>query len=109
MGSGSPPTRQKSRSLHRAAGRFFDPGPVGGDPVVDGGVVAFGRAAPWTLDGPAQPVAQDRPHMGRMVAHPGQPPDDQRDTVQGPQPPTNPLTTAPLRRACSTSTSWASD
>jgi hypothetical protein len=33
------------------------------DPLVDGVLVALGRAAPGTLHGPAEPVAQQRPHV----------------------------------------------
>jgi hypothetical protein len=35
--------------------------------------------------GPAQPVAQQRPHVGGMVLDAGQPPDHQRDALQDPQ------------------------
>jgi hypothetical protein len=64
---------------------FFDPGPVDLDPVVDRGLVAFGRATAGALHRPAHAVAQQPPHVRRVVAHPGQPPDQFGDAVQGPQ------------------------
>jgi hypothetical protein len=37
------------------------------------------------LHTPAEPVTQQRPHMGGVVTHPGQPLDHDGDAVQGPQ------------------------
>jgi hypothetical protein len=53
--------------------------------VVDGGLVPFGRAALGPLHRPAHAVAQQRPHVRGVVAHPGQPPDHLGDAVQRPQ------------------------
>jgi hypothetical protein len=53
--------------------------------VVDGVLAAFGGTADRPLHCPAQPVVQLRPHVGGVVADPGQPLDHHRDAVQGPQ------------------------
>ena len=54
-------------------------------PPVDGVLVALGSPTPGPLHRPAQPVAQQRPHAGGMVAHPGQPFDHHSGPPQGPQ------------------------
>jgi hypothetical protein len=77
---------------------FFDPGPVDLDPVVDGGLVTFGRAAAGTLHTPAESMVQDRPEMGGVVAQPGQPLDHQRDALQGPQLAGKPVGHGPLQQ-----------
>jgi hypothetical protein len=79
------PTRRKSRRPHLGAWRFFDPGPLMLDPAGDLLLVAFDRAPLRTLQRPAQPVAQDRPDMPRVMTHPGQLGDYHRDPLQGPQ------------------------
>jgi hypothetical protein len=61
------------------------------DPAVDGALVAFGGAADRTLGTPAQAVAQQRPHPGRVVADPGQALDHGGDALQGPQLPGEPV------------------
>jgi hypothetical protein len=61
------------------------------DPAVDDGLVALGGPADRTLHAPAQPVAQQRPHPGRVVADAGQPLDHQCDPLQGPQLPDEPI------------------
>jgi hypothetical protein len=79
------------------------------DPAVDGGLVAFGGAALEPLDRPAEAVVQQRPHPGGMVLDAGQPLDDQRDAVQRPQLPHEPLGRRAFEQACSTMASWASE
>jgi hypothetical protein len=61
------------------------------DPAVDGRLVALGGAALGLLDTRAQPVTQQRPDMGRMMLDSGQPLDDQRDPLQRPQLPDEPV------------------
>jgi len=53
--------------------------------VVDRGLVTFGRAAARTLHRPAHAVAQQRPHVRGVVAHPRKPPDHLGDAVKRPQ------------------------
>jgi hypothetical protein len=66
-------------------GRLLDRRPPLLDPPIDGVLVALGSPADRTLHTPAQPVAQQRPDPGRMVADPGQPLDHDGDPVQRPQ------------------------
>jgi hypothetical protein len=63
---------------------LLDPRPVFFDPAVDRRLVAFGSPALGPLHGPAQPMVQQRPHPGGMVADPGEALDYGGDTVKGP-------------------------
>jgi hypothetical protein len=74
-----------------AVGRLLDPRPVGLDPLVDGVLVTLGGATHRPLHRPAQPVAQQRPHVGRVVPDAGQPRDHSGDPLQGPQLPDKPV------------------
>jgi hypothetical protein len=82
-----------------AVGRLLDPRPVARDPLVDRRLVALGSPACRALHRPAQPVAQQRPDVGGMVAHAGQPLDDQRDAVNGPQLPDEPVGARAVQQA----------
>jgi hypothetical protein len=46
---------------------------------------------------PAQPVVQQRPYPGGMMAHPGQPLDDQPDAVKGSTAPHEPVRGCPVQ------------
>jgi hypothetical protein len=53
-----------------------------GHPAGDRLLVAFGGAPLGPLHRPAQPVAQDRPDMAGVVAHPGELGDHHRDPLE---------------------------
>jgi hypothetical protein len=89
--------------------RFFDPAPVGLDPLIDGGPVAFGRLPAGALDGPAHAVSQQRPHVRRVVADPGQPLDHLGDAVQRPQLALEPVRDRALQQGLLARPSSASD
>jgi hypothetical protein len=82
-------SKKTRQALRRWAFPYF--GPTLLDPPVDDVLVTLGRATGRALHAPAQPVAQQRPHMRRMMTDPGQPLNDQRDAVQAPQLPDEPV------------------
>jgi hypothetical protein len=92
----SRPDGRSPRLLRRWA--LLGPRPVARDPLVDRRLVALGSPARRALHRPAQPVAQQRPDVGGVVAHAGQPLDHQRDAVNVHSSPTNPLAPAPSSR-----------
>jgi hypothetical protein len=75
---------KKTRQALRRWG-LLDPRPVVLDPLVDRRLVALGGAACRPLHRPAEPVAQQPPDVGGVVADAGEPLDAQRDAVDGPQ------------------------
>jgi hypothetical protein len=89
---------KKTRQALRRAAFLLDSRPVLGDPAVDRGLVALGGAAGRALHSPAEPVTQQRPHMGRVVTHPGQPLDHGGDAVQGPQLADEPVSRSPFQQ-----------
>jgi hypothetical protein len=77
------PSEYTSTALRRRA--FFpDPRPIGLHPPGDRLLVAFHRAAGGALQAPAQPAAQQLPHVPGMVGNPGRLLDHVRDAGQGP-------------------------
>jgi hypothetical protein len=88
---------------------FLDPGPVDLDPVVDGGLVTFGRAAAGTLHTPAESMVQDRPEMGGWWRNPVSRSITSAMRSKVHSWPANPLATAPCSSAVSIVLSWPSD
>src|SRR6185312_1018295 len=84
MAATTPPTRPRRRSARSGALPFFQLRPALLHPLMDGFIVAFGRAARWSLPTPAQLVSQDVPHPCRVVMHAGGALDNLRDALQGP-------------------------
>jgi hypothetical protein len=79
-----PLSSRKTIHAPRRRALLPDPGPVLLDPTLDGGLITLGRATSRPLHAPAH-LPQHPPHMGRVMAHPGQPFDDHRDPPKGPQ------------------------
>jgi hypothetical protein len=81
------PSADSSKKTRQAlrVGRLLDPRPVLSDPAVDCRLIALGGATRRALHAPAEPVAQQRPHLGGVVAHAGQPLDYRGDPLQSPQ------------------------
>jgi hypothetical protein len=75
-----------------------NPWPVFLDPAVDRRLITLGGPAPGTLERPAEPVAQQRPHVRRMMLNPGEAFDHHRDAVQGPQFPDEPIRRRPVEQ-----------
>jgi hypothetical protein len=109
LGSGRACARRKDQTGSAPVDVCLDAWPLGGGPVVDGGLVAFGGAAHRALHRPAEPVGQQRPHVRRMVTHPVSHSMTTAMRSRAHSSPTNPLVVAPSRRACSTRPSWGSD
>ena len=76
-------------------------------------MAAWSRSAarrPGALHTPAQPMAQQRPHPGRVVADAGQPLDHDGDAVKGPKLPGEPVGAGAFQqRLLDLVASWASD
>ena len=64
---------------------FFYHGPPVSSPGGDGVLVSLDRPARGTLTAPAETCAQDRPRLGRRIAHPGHLLDHCRDSTQRPE------------------------
>lgn len=78
------PTRRGSRATRPAGPPPLDPGPLLADPAGNLGVITLAGAAGGPLPAPAM-AAQQPPHMPRVVADAGEPPDHLGDPRQGPQ------------------------
>ncbi len=70
-----------SHALRRRA--FFYPGPAGGDPLVDGVVVALERSTSRALGAPAE-LSHDPPYVARVIGDTGECCDDFADPRQRP-------------------------
>src|SRR2546429_6003391 len=82
--SETPDSSQNTSTALRLRAFFPDPRPVALHPAGDRLLVAFDGAAGGALQPPAQPAAQQLPHVPGMVGDPGRPFDHRGDAGQGP-------------------------
>jgi hypothetical protein len=82
--TGTPRTRPRTRSARSGALPFFQHSPALHHPLVDGFVVARGRSPRRSLPAPLQILAQEGPHVRRVIAHACESLDHLCHALQGP-------------------------
>nr|WP_263399852.1 hypothetical protein [Saccharopolyspora pogona] len=85
VGVSDSPDSSKKKSTLRVRRRFFDPGPVFGDPGGDPVLVTLAGASGRALRAPAEPVPQDVSHMARVMPHSGDAFDHRGNPLQSPE------------------------
>src|ERR671913_938574 len=103
--SETPDSSQKTMTALRRRAFLPDPRPVALHPPPDGLLVTLDGPPGGTLEPPAQPAAQQLPHVPGMVGGPGDLLDHRGDALKGPVVGVKPCARAPCRSAWRTASS----